>query len=106
MVREALRKFHVPHELAASPLARGEGTEERAESVRVLLRGAAQAAFGDSQNEQLLQAVLTRGYLIPGPSHEQAALDLSLSRAAYFRRLRVAADRVADHVAANWSGAS
>jgi hypothetical protein len=105
-VREALRKFHVPHELAGSPLARGEGTEDRAESVRVLLRGAAQAAFGDSQNEQLLQTVLTRGYLLPGPSHEQAALDLSLSRAAYFRRLRVAADRVADHVAANWPGPS
>jgi hypothetical protein len=66
--------------------------------VRALLRGAAASAFGDSHNEQLLKQVLTQGYLDPGPSHEQVALALSLSRAAYFRRLRVAADRVADHL--------
>ena len=36
----------------------------------------------------------------PAP-HEQAALDLSLSRAAYFRRLRVASERVADYVVEN-----
>jgi hypothetical protein len=67
--------------------------------VRGLLRDAAEHAFGDSQNEQLLRRVLTRGYLEPGPGHEQAASDLALSRAAYFRRLRIAADRVADHLA-------
>jgi hypothetical protein len=67
------------------------------------LRGAAGTAFGDSHNERLLRDVLTRGYLEPGPSHEQVAHDLSLSRAAYFRRLRAAADRVADHLAQSGS---
>jgi hypothetical protein len=43
--------------------------------------------------------VLIRGYLEPAPSHEQAAMDLALSRAAYFRRLRVAAERVAAYLA-------
>ena len=98
-VRDALRSFHLPHELARSPLARGDTPDERAESVRTRLRQAAERAFGETPNEQLLRDVLTRGYLVPGPSHEQTALDLSLSRAAYFRRLRVAADRVADHLA-------
>jgi AAA ATPase domain len=99
VVRNALRRFHVPHELARSPLARGSTPEQRTESVRGLLRDAAEHAFGDSQNERLLRRVLTRGYLEPGPGHEQAASDLALSRAAYFRRLRIAADRVADHLA-------
>ncbi len=98
-VRDALRSFHLPHALAASPLARGATPDQRAESVRALLRGAAASAFGDSHNERLLKQVLTQGYMEPGPSHEQVALDLALSRAAYFRRLRVAADRVADHLA-------
>jgi hypothetical protein len=99
-VREALRNFRVPHELARSPLATGDTPEERAESVRRLFRDAVERAFGDSENEKLLQKVLVRGYLEPAPSHEQAALDLSLSRAAYFRRLRTAAERVAEYLAA------
>jgi AAA ATPase domain len=99
-VREALRNFRVPHELARSPLACGETPDERAESVRRLLRDAADRAFGDNENEKLLRRVLIRGYIEPAPSHEQAAIDLSLSRAAYFRRLRAAAERVAEHLAA------
>jgi hypothetical protein len=99
-VREALRNFRVPHELARSPLASGETPDERAESVRRLLRDAAERAFGDNENEKLLRRVLIRGYIEPAPSHEQAAIDLSLSRAAYFRRLRAAAERVAEHLAA------
>jgi hypothetical protein len=99
-VREALRNFRVPHELARSPLASGDTPEERAESVRRLLRDAAERAFGDNENEKLLRRVLIRGYIEPAPSHEQAAIDLSLSRAAYFRRLRAAAERVAEHLAA------
>ncbi len=105
-VREALRNFRVPHELARSPLASGEGLEERAESVRVILRDAAERAFGDNENEKLLRRVLTRGYIEPAPSHEQAAIDLSLSRAAYFRRLRAAAERVAEYLAQQRGGAS
>ena len=98
-VREALRNFRVPHELARSPLARGNDPQERAESVRRLLRDAAEHAFGDSANEKLLRSVLIKGYLDPAPSHEHAAMRLSLSRAAYFRRLRTAVERVAEHVA-------
>ena len=98
-VREALRHFRVPHELARSPLASGEGLEERAESVRAILRDCAERAFGDNENEKLLRRVLVRGYIEPAPSHEQAAIDLSLSRAAYFRRLRAAAERVAEYLA-------
>ncbi len=97
-VREALRNFRVPHELARSPLASGDGLEQRAESVRAVLRTAAERAFGDNENEKLLQRVLIRGYIEPAPSHEQAAIDLSLSRAAYFRRLRAAAERVAEYL--------
>jgi hypothetical protein len=98
-VREALRNFRVPRELARSPLATGQGTEERVQSVRTLFHDAAERAFGDSENEKLLKRVLVRGYLEPAPSHEQAALDLSLSRAAYFRRLRTAAERIAEYLA-------
>ncbi|HEY4280029.1 MAG TPA: AAA family ATPase [Conexibacter sp.] len=94
-VREALRNLGVPHKLAGSPLATGRTLEERAESVRTSLRTAAERAFGDTPNEQLLRRVLVRGYLEPAVSHEQAATELSLSRAAYFRRLRAAAERVA-----------
>jgi AAA ATPase domain len=98
-VREALRNFRVPHELARSPLATGETQEQRAECVRALLRRAAERAFGDNENEKLLRRVLVRGYLEPAPSHELAAIGLSLSRAAYFRRLRAAAERVAEYLA-------
>jgi hypothetical protein len=100
-VRTALRNFRVPHELARSPLANGAKPEERAESVRSLLRDAIERAFGDSENERLLKRVVVHGYIESSTSHEQAALDLSLSRAAYFRRLRVAAERVADYVVQN-----
>jgi hypothetical protein len=103
-VRVALRNFQVPHELARSPLANGAGPDERAESVRSLLRDAAEHAFGDSENERLLKRVLVHGYVQPPASHEQAALDLSLSRAAYFRRLRVASERVAEYVLQNGRG--
>ena len=39
--------------------------------------------------------VLLRGYFDPATSHEAAARELHLSRAAYFRRLRSASERVA-----------
>jgi hypothetical protein len=98
-VREALRNFQVPRALARSPLASGPTPQDRAESVRALLRDASERAFGDNANEKLLRRVLVRGYLEPAPSHEQAAIELSLSRAAYFRRLRAASERVAEYLA-------
>ena len=98
-VRDALRNLGVPHKLADSPLAHGATMEERAASVRRLLEETAARAFGETPNEQLLRRVLERGYLDPAASHEQAADELALSRAAYFRRLRAAAERVADVLA-------
>ena len=60
---------------------------------------AAERAFGDTPDEQLLRRVLLRGYFDPAPSHEAAAHELHLSRAAYFRRLRAASERVAEWLA-------
>jgi hypothetical protein len=99
-VRDALRDFRVPHSLAASPLARGLSSEERAESVRELIRSAADQAFGDTPNERLLRDILIRGYIDPALSHEHAAEELNVSRSTYFRRLKAAAERVAEHLAA------
>ncbi len=98
-VREALRSLRLPHLLARSPLAAGEGIAQRAESVRALIRAAVDDAFGDTHDELLLRRVLVRGYLDPAPSHERAAAELHLSRSSYFRRLRVASERVADTLA-------
>jgi hypothetical protein len=97
-VREALKNFRVPRDLARSPLAVGDTIAERAESVRRLINDAAREAFGDNENEKLLYSVLVAGYLQPMRSHEEAANKLCLSRAAYFRRLRTAVERLAEHL--------
>jgi hypothetical protein len=103
VVRQALRDLAVPSRLAASELARGDALEERAESVRILLADAAEHAFGETADEVLLRRVLIRGYLDPAPSHELAAKELNLSRAAYFRRLKMAVVRIAAHLGeAGW----
>ncbi|HSR85614.1 MAG TPA: ATP-binding protein [Streptosporangiaceae bacterium] len=99
-VREILKNFRVPRELARSPLAQGSSIPERAESVQRLVWQAADEAFGDSETEKLLRSVLIAGYLEPMRSHEEAASKLLLSRAAYFRRLRTAVERLAEHMAA------
>lgn len=98
-VRDALRNLRLPVALADSPLATGVGVDERAASVRRLLEDAVEHAFGDTDDEQLLRRVLVRGYVEGGPSHEHSARELHLSRAAYFRRLRRASDRVAEYLA-------
>jgi hypothetical protein len=100
-VRDALRSISRPLELARSPLACGGTPEERAASVRERLDAATEHAFGESEDEQLLRQVLRRGYLEPAGSHEQAADELFLSRATYFRRLRTAAGRLADYLVAS-----
>lgn len=100
-VRDALRNFRVPRELARSPLAAGPTVQERAETVRRVLRQAVHEAFGESETEKLLRDVLVAGYIEPMRSHEAAASALCLSRAAYFRRLRTAVSRVAEHLAAS-----
>jgi hypothetical protein len=101
VVRDALRALDNPLELAASPLATGDTPEERAASVRALLTEATANAFGEAADEQLLQSIVERGYLDSSASHESAALELNVSRATYFRRLRVASQRVADYVLAS-----
>jgi hypothetical protein len=100
-VRDALRLLDNPLELASSPLAVGDTPDERAASVRALLTDATANAFGDAPDERLLQRIMERGYLDPSASHESAALELNVSRATYFRRLRVASQRVADYVLAS-----
>jgi hypothetical protein len=72
--------------------------EERAASVRALLQDAAGRAFGDSDGERLLARVLERGYLDPATSHDVAADELNLSRAAYFRRLKQASERLSEYL--------
>jgi hypothetical protein len=80
-VRDALRSLHLPH--AVTP------------ELRARLSDAAEHAFGETPDERLLRSVLVRGYFEPATSHEHAARELHLSRAAYFRRLRSASERVA-----------
>jgi hypothetical protein len=101
VVRDALRALDNPLELAASPLATGDTPEERAASVRAMLTEATAHAFGQAADEQLLQRIVEHGYLDASASHESAALELNVSRATYFRRLRVASQRVADYVLAS-----
>lgn len=94
-VRDALRDFHRPTRLAASPLARGRTPEERAASVRARLTGGVATAFGDAPDEVALREILERGYLAPGARHEEVADALGLTRTTYFRRLRQATERLA-----------
>jgi hypothetical protein len=101
VVRDALRSLDNPLELATSPLATGDTPEERAASVRALLAEATANAFGEAPDERLLQRIMERGYLDSSASHESAALELNVSRATYFRRLRVASQRVAEYVLAS-----
>jgi hypothetical protein len=98
ITRDALRHFHEPAVLAASPLASGETREERYRSVQQLLREAIEAAFGDSENERLLRSTIEQGYLDKIGSHERTARNLHLSRATYFRRLSQATKRIADSI--------
>jgi len=98
-VRDILKNFGVPRELARSQLAHGSSVLERAESVQRLVWQAVDEAFGDSETEKLLRSVLIAGYLKPLRSHEEAASKLLLSRAAYFRRLRTAVERLAEYMA-------
>ncbi len=99
-VRNCLRHLDEPQELAGSPLARGETMRERSSYVRALLEEAAENAFSPSPRDQLTRQALVRAYIDPAPSHELAADELSLSRSAYFRRLKQATERVASYVAA------
>jgi TPP-dependent pyruvate/acetoin dehydrogenase alpha subunit len=67
---------------------------ERSPARRARALGRRLAARAES--ERLMRRVLERGYLDPAASHEQAADELNLSRAAYFRRLKLASERLAE----------
>jgi hypothetical protein len=104
-VRDALRHYSSPALLAACPLASPDGPlPARAEAVRARIDEAVRDVFGPSQEDQRLRRVLLRGYLDPAPTHELAAEELDLSRTAYFRRLRLAVERVAAQLAATGAG--
>jgi hypothetical protein len=100
VVREALRNLDRPYALAASELATGDTLQARAASVRELLDEALEEAFGATPAEQLTRQALILGYIDRAPSHELAAKQLSLSRAAYFRRLKRGIDQIAGYLAA------
>ncbi len=94
-VREALRNWDDPRALADSPLAIGTTVAARAASVRDRIEAAVGRVFGDGEKDRLLRAVVEQGYLVRAAGHEATASALGLSRAAYFRRLREAAERIA-----------
>ena len=99
-VRQGLRDIDRPSALAGSPLVALTPGGDPAARVRALLLAAAEGAFGSGAEETLLRQVAHRAYVDHHTSHEQAAHDLHLSRATYFRRLRQVADRIADYVVA------
>ncbi|MCT2584347.1 ATP-binding protein [Actinophytocola gossypii] len=98
-VRAALESFAVAAELAEHPLAVGIGVEQRAESVRSTLRSGISAAFGTSQREEELRAVLWQRYVEPGATSAATARGLSMSKATYFRRLTEGVRRLTEHLA-------
>jgi hypothetical protein len=99
-VRDALRSFHDPLLLAASPLARGTDPVGRAQYVSDLIRTAVEEAFGEHADARLQREVLLQGYLEVDASHARAMRALHLSRTTYFRRLREATARLAAWIAA------
>lgn len=108
-VRQALRDLDRPSALAVGPLAAAVGGPDPAAAVRELLRHATSAAFGAGPQESLMRDLVDRAYVDHRTSHEDAAHELHVSRTTYFRRLRQATARVADHVIATlaadgWTG--
>jgi len=97
-VRQALRDFDRPSELSLSPLAVVLGGSDPSAAVRALLASAASEAFGGGPDERLMRELVDRAYVNSSVTHEQAADELHVSRTTYFRRLRQATGRVADHV--------
>jgi hypothetical protein len=94
VVRSALRAFHDPVRLAASPLAAGDDIAERATSVRIRLRAAIDAVFGTTSTEQSLRRLVQRAYLDADGGHRRAMTEEHLARSSYFRRLNDAISRI------------
>jgi hypothetical protein len=101
VVRDALRSFHDPLALAASPLGRGTTTAARAASARRVLLDAVERAFGATPDAELHRSILLRGYVDADGGHARAQVDLHISRSAYFRRLAHATAVVAELIVAD-----
>jgi hypothetical protein len=97
-VHAALRAYHDPVALAASPLAVGSSTADRAEAVRALLRDAMDRGFGERPDQQLIRKVVELGYFAPDCTHDNAARALHLGRSTYFRHLSQGVNRIAAFV--------
>lgn len=100
-VQQALRDLDRPSRLAVGPLAHAVGGADPAAAVRALLVRAADQAFGAGAEEALMRDLVQRAYVDHRTSHEDAAHELHVSRATYFRRLRQATSRVADYALAS-----
>lgn len=100
-VRDALRAFHDPVVLSASPLATGDDPVARTDSVRARITDAIAHAFGDTADARLQRDVLRLGYLDPAAGHTRAMHALHLSRTTYFRRLREATATLAAWLASS-----
>jgi transcriptional regulator of acetoin/glycerol metabolism len=97
--QNAIRDYQRPSQLAQSPLAVGPTPRERIANLRGLVDRAIDDAFGESHCEQALREVLVAAYVQPNNGHENAAYELNISRSTYFRKLRVALERVAGQLA-------
>ena len=100
VVREALRTWHDVSALMSSPLAEGTNPAARADSVRRKILSGMEVAFGPTPEDRLLREVLEEGYIARSSSQEATANRVGLSRAAYFRRLSQAVERLAASVSA------
>lgn len=104
LVRDALRAYQNPRELALSELALGPTRELRAASVRELLERAVAGAFGAEEREVLMRRVVEVAYLSPDTSRRDAAADLGISRSTLFRVATEAIERIAAFLAAEQEG--
>ncbi len=74
-------------------------TAQRRE-VRARLNAAADIAFGPEPEEQLLRSALDLTYLQAGADPQSASRRLNVSRATFYRRLRLAIERLTRALAA------
>lgn len=99
LVREALLGLRDPERLEGHPLAPGTSHTERSAAVRRTVERAL-GCFGAGDEDRVLRTVIERAYLGERIGHDALARELYLSRSSYFRRLRVAVERLADEIQA------
>ena len=102
-VRQALKNLHRPRELATNPLLRSRlvlernGGDDPVESLRQLVLDAANSLNGSPKDEKLYRAI-TRTYLKPALSQEQAAELLGLPFNTYRYHLSGGIRRITDEL--------